>query len=131
VREIEATQALLGPLGAERLFRPSGEGGDLEPGLLSAPVVHTLTNGGYTCVLWNAVPGDWKDPDWVETALRQIAARDWTLLVLHDVAGAAADRLAEFLDRVDARVRPDFPPACVPIRAGEIVGVDMTERLTR
>jgi peptidoglycan-N-acetylglucosamine deacetylase len=71
-------------------------------------------------VLWNAVPGDWKDPDWVETALRQVASNDWTLLVLHDVANAAAARLAEFLDRVEATVRQDFPPACVPIRAGRV-----------
>ena len=83
-------------------------------------------------MLWNAVPGDWKDPEgWVETALRQVAARDWTLLVLHDVANAAADRLSEFLDHVDATVRQDFPPACVPIRAGEVVSVDTTARLTR
>jgi peptidoglycan/xylan/chitin deacetylase (PgdA/CDA1 family) len=120
VREIEATQALLGDLGAERLFRPSGEGGDLEPGLLNARVVDTLVEGGYTCVLWNAVPGDWKDPGWVETALRQVAAQDWTLLVLHDVAGAAASRLVDFLDRVEATIRPDFPPDCVPIREGRI-----------
>jgi hypothetical protein len=121
VREIEATQALLGELGAERLFRPSGEGGDLEPGLLNARVVDTLVAGRYTCVLWNAVPGDWKDPDgWVETALRQVAERDWTLLVLHDVAGAAASRLVDFLDRVEATIRPDFPPDCVPVRSGRI-----------
>jgi peptidoglycan-N-acetylglucosamine deacetylase len=120
VREIEATQALLGDLGSKRLFRPSGEGGDLEPGLLNSRVVDTLVAGGYTCVLWNAVPGDWKDAGWVETALHQVAQRDWTLLVLHDVANAAADRLSEFLDRVEATVRQDFPPACVPIRAGRI-----------
>jgi peptidoglycan-N-acetylglucosamine deacetylase len=70
-------------------------------------------------VLWNAVPGDWKDAGgWVETALRQVAANDWTLLVLHDVAGAAAPRLVDFLDRVEANLRQDFPPACVPIRDG-------------
>jgi peptidoglycan-N-acetylglucosamine deacetylase len=121
VCEIEATQALLGELGSERLFRPSGEGGDLQPGLLNRRVVDTLVKGRYTCVLWNAVPGDWKDPDgWVETALRQVAARDWTVLVLHDVAGAAASRLVDFLDRVEANIRQDFPPACVPIRDGLI-----------
>jgi hypothetical protein len=120
VCEIEATQALLGPLGAERLFRPSGEGGDLEPGLLSPRVIDTLVDGGYTCVLWNAVPGDWKDPGWVETALRQVAERDWTLLVLHDDAGGAAARLEEFLDRAPLRFRQDFPRACVPIRRGVI-----------
>ena len=71
--------------------------------------------GRFTCVLWNAVPGDWTDPGWVETALAQIAAQDWTLLVLHDVDGACADRLDEFLvargrgDRpgLPARLRPD------------------------
>jgi len=121
VCEIEATQALLGELGSERLFRPSGEGGDLEPGLLNPRVVDTLVTGGYTCVLWNAVPGDWKDPEgWVETALRQVATNDWTLLVLHDVAGAAASRLVDFLARVEANIRQDFPPACVPIRDGRI-----------
>ena len=120
-REIEATQALLGGLNPQRLFRPSGEGGDLEPGLLNETIVDTLVAGGYTCVLWNAVPGDWKDPDgWVDAALRQCAAREWTLLVLHDVAGAAAARLGDFLDRVEANIRQDFPPACVPIRDGRL-----------
>jgi len=120
--EIEDAQALLGDLGRERLFRPSGQGGDLEPGLLNAAAVDTLRRGGYTCVLWNAVPRDWEDEHgWVDRALRAVAARDWTLLVLHDVAGAAAARLEAFLDRVDATIRPDFPPDCVPILRGELV----------
>jgi peptidoglycan-N-acetylglucosamine deacetylase len=120
--EIEATQEAIGALAhPDRLFRPSGEGGDLEPGLLNAAAVAALTAGGYTCVLWNAVPGDWKDPyGWVDTALRQLASHEWTLLVLHDVAGAAAARLEDFLDRVAADVVQDFPPDCVPIRAGEV-----------
>jgi peptidoglycan/xylan/chitin deacetylase (PgdA/CDA1 family) len=122
--EIEATQSLLGPLARpEKLFRPSGEGGDLEPGLLNEPAVETLVAGGYTCVLWNAVPRDWEDAQgWVERALRQIDERNWTLLVLHDVAGASADRLEEFLDRADVTFRQDFPAGCVPIRDGQIVG---------
>jgi len=122
--EIEATQALIGPLARpEKLFRPSGEGGDLEPGLLNEPVVDALVDGGYTCVLWNAVPGDWNDPrGWVERALRQIAEHHWTLLVLHDVAGASAARLEEFLDRADVKFRQDFPTDCVPIRDGQIIG---------
>jgi peptidoglycan/xylan/chitin deacetylase (PgdA/CDA1 family) len=128
--EIEATQALLGDLGHERLFRPSGEGGDLEPGLLNDAVVETLVHGGYTCVLWNAVPGDWKTDAWVETALQQVAAREHTLLVLHDVAGAAVSRLVDFLDRVDATIRPDFPPACVPIRAGRVVEHERLRAIT-
>jgi peptidoglycan/xylan/chitin deacetylase (PgdA/CDA1 family) len=129
-REIEATQAELGELAhPDRLFRPSGAGGELEPGLLSRPAVDALVAGGYTCVLWNAVPGDWEDPDgWVDRALDQCARHDWTLLVLHDVAGAAADRLAEFLDRVHGEFRQDFPPGCVPIQRGQVNRVDI-ERL--
>ena len=120
--EIEAVQldALEHP---DKLFRPSGEGGDLEPGLLNRVAVDTLVAGGYTCVLWNAVPGDWEDPNgWVDRALAQIAERDWTLLVLHDVRDAASARLEEFLDRADATFRQDFPRACVPIRRGRISG---------
>jgi hypothetical protein len=106
-----------------KLFRPSGQGGDLEPGLLNEPAVDTLVAGGYTCVLWNAVPRDWEDPDgWVERALRQIEEHSWTLLVLHDVAGASADRLEAFLDRAAVTFRQEFPPGCVPIRDGQIVG---------
>lgn len=119
--EIAAAQTLLGDLGSERLFRPSGAGGDLEPGLLNAVAVDELVRGGYTCVLWNAVPRDWEDEHgWVDRALRAVERRPWTLLVLHDVAGAAAARLEDFLDRVDATIRPDFPPACVPIERGAI-----------
>ena len=121
VAEIAATQDELGPLGAERLFRPSGAGGAIEPGLLSLPAVETLVAGGYTCVLWNSVPGDWESSQWVETAVADIATHEWTLLVLHDIAGACADRLDEFLTRVDASVRHDFPPDCVPIVRGRVV----------
>jgi peptidoglycan/xylan/chitin deacetylase (PgdA/CDA1 family) len=120
--EIAATQEAIGALAhPDRLFRPSGAGGRLEPGLLSSTAVDALVEGDYTCVLWNAVPGDWKDPrGWVERALRECASRDWTLLVLHDVEGAAAERLEAFLDRADLHFRQDFPPGCVPIRRGVI-----------
>jgi peptidoglycan/xylan/chitin deacetylase (PgdA/CDA1 family) len=122
--EIEDAQALLGDLSRpEKLFRPSGAGGDLEPGLLNHTAVGTLIGGGYTCVLWNAVPRDWEDSGgWVDRALRQITEHDWTLLVLHDVQHAAAGRLEEFLDRAEANFRQDFPPGCVPIRDGRLTG---------
>ena len=120
--EIEAAQAELGALAhPDRLFRPSGAGGDLSPGLLSTAAVESLIAGRFTCVLWNAVPGDWNDPrGWVDRALRQISENAWTLLVLHDVAGASAARLEEFLDRAQVNFRQDFPPGCVPIRRGVI-----------
>jgi hypothetical protein len=117
-----ATQESIGSLShPDRLFRPSGAGGELERGLLSPDAVDTLVDGDYTCVLWNAVPGDWKDPTgWVNRALAECASREWTLLVLHDVAGGAAERLEEFLERAPVRFRQDFPRACVPIRRGVI-----------
>jgi peptidoglycan/xylan/chitin deacetylase (PgdA/CDA1 family) len=121
--EIAATQAELGALAHPfRFFRPSGAGGAIEPGLLSAAAVDALVAGQYTCVLWNSVPGDWKSSSWVETALADIASRPWTLLVLHDVDGGCAERLDEFLGRVDADVKQGFPGDCVPIMRGRVMG---------
>lgn len=123
VAEIAATQAELGPLAHQfNLFRPSGAGGAIEPGLLSQAAVDALVAGAYTCVLWNSVPGDWKSSSWVETALEDIATRPWTLLVLHDVAGGCADRLDEFLTRVSATVKQGYPGDCVPIARGRVLG---------
>ena len=123
VAEIAATQAELGALAHPfKFFRPSGAGGAIEPGLLSQDAVDALVAGQYTCVLWNSVPGDWKSSSWVEAALDDIASRDWTCLVLHDVAGGCADRLDEFLTRVDADVKQGFPGDCVPIVGGRVMG---------
>jgi peptidoglycan-N-acetylglucosamine deacetylase len=124
--EIERTQALIGDLAhANRLFRPFGGGGNLDQRLLKPSVVQHLVHGGYTCVLWNAIPRDWDDPEgWIGRALDQCVAQDWTLMVLHDLPTGAMRHLADFLDRVTARgarFRQDFPPGCVPIRCGEIV----------
>ena len=123
VAEIARTQAELGDLVHPfHFFRPSGAGGALEPGLLTPAAVEALVAGAYTCVLWNSVPGDWETSSWVETALEDIASRDWTCLVLHDVSGACADRLDEFLTRVDANVKQGFPGDCVPIVSGRVMG---------
>jgi peptidoglycan/xylan/chitin deacetylase (PgdA/CDA1 family) len=124
--EIERTQALLGPLAhPDRLFRPHG-GGDLGPQLLSPAVLRHLEAGGYTMVLWTAVPGDYRDPDgWVERALDQCAAGPWTLMVLHDLPNGAMRRLPAFLDAVEARggrIRQDFPPGCTPLVRGRATG---------
>jgi peptidoglycan-N-acetylglucosamine deacetylase len=124
--EVAQTQALLGDLaGPERLFRPYGSGGRLDDGLLRPSVVKYLERERYTCVLWNAIPGDWTDPDgWVERALAQCQAQHWTLMVLHDLPTGAMRHLDRFIDRAKeagARFRQDFPPDCVPIRRGERV----------
>ena len=120
--EIGRTQAELGPLAhPDRLFRPHG-GGMAGPQLLSAAAARYLEAGGFTCVLWNAIPRDWADPDgWGETALAQCAARPWSAMVLHDLPTGAMAHLERFLDGVDAaggRLRQDFPPDCTPILRG-------------
>lgn len=125
-REIGRTQRAIGGLAHPmRWFRPFGGGGNLDTRLLKPSVVDHLARNGHSCVLWNAIPRDWDDPDgWVDRALDQCRAQDWTLMVLHDLPSGAMDHLARFLDRAAADgacFRQDFPPQCVPIRCGEIL----------
>jgi len=98
----------------------------LGPRLLSRAAVQHLCDGGYTCVLWNSVPRDWEDPTgWPERALTDLRARDWTLLVLHDIPSGAMRALPDFLARArdaGAELTAELPPACVPIRRGRLVG---------
>jgi peptidoglycan/xylan/chitin deacetylase (PgdA/CDA1 family) len=122
-RDIGRTQDLMGDLvHPAKLFRPFGGGGNLDRRLLSPSVVEFLASGGYTCVLWNAIPRDWDDPDgWVDRALAQCRAQPWTLMVLHDLPTGAMRHLDRFIGAVgDAggRIRQDFPPACLPIVEG-------------
>jgi peptidoglycan/xylan/chitin deacetylase (PgdA/CDA1 family) len=124
--EIGRTQALIGDLAhPARWFRPFGGGGNLDTRLLKPSVVDHLVSHRHSCVLWNAIPRDWDDPDgWVERALGQCRAQDWTLIVLHDLPTGAMSHLDGFLDRAHAagaRLRQDFPPDCLPIREGKIV----------
>lgn len=125
-QEIGRTQDELGDLSMpERYFRPGGGGGILDQRLFSRAAVDFLTSGGFTCVLWNAIPHDWDDPDgWVETALAQCRAQPWSLMVLHDLPTGAMVHLERFIDAVGeagGTIRQDFPPDCVPIVRGEIV----------
>jgi peptidoglycan-N-acetylglucosamine deacetylase len=125
VWEVTRTQAALGTLAhPARWFRPFGGGGHLDRRLLNPAVVALLQREHFSCVLWNAVPRDWEDPEgWVETALAQCAATPWTLLVLHDLPTGAMRQLDRFLDVVGAqggRIRQDFPPDCLPISKGEM-----------
>jgi peptidoglycan-N-acetylglucosamine deacetylase len=126
-REIDLTQDLIGDLAhPDRLFRPFGGGGNLDERLLSDAAVAHLVDRGYTVVTWNAVPGDWRDPQgWVPIALQQCKAEDPALLVLHDLPTGAMAHLERFLDLAiedGARFVLDLPESCVPIRRGEIVG---------
>jgi peptidoglycan-N-acetylglucosamine deacetylase len=125
-REIGRTQALLGTLAhPKKLFRPFGGGGRLGHHLLSERVVAFLERGRYTCVLWNAIPHDWDDPDgWVTRAVAQCREKPWTLMVLHDLPTGAMRHLEAFLDAVrgaGGHIRQDFPPDCVPLADGKTV----------
>jgi peptidoglycan/xylan/chitin deacetylase (PgdA/CDA1 family) len=108
-----------------RLFRPPGGGGELGPSLLHPAVVERLQEGGYNCVLWNSVPGDWHDPQgWPERALKDCATRDWSLVVLHDLPTGAMAHLDSFLLRLREEgfeMTQEFPPECIPIVNGRIV----------
>jgi peptidoglycan/xylan/chitin deacetylase (PgdA/CDA1 family) len=121
--EVVATERLVGDLAEpEPLFRPFGGAGALGPHLLSPAVRDHLIAERYTCVLWNAVPGDFRDPEgWPGTALAQCSAHDETLLVLHDLPNGAMRQLDRFLGHMldlGFRFAQEFPAACVPIRGG-------------
>ena len=121
--EILDAQTLLGDLAhPDRLFRPFGGGGALGPHLLNEEAVDTLKQERMTCVLWNAIPRDFAEPDnWVDRALEQCRAQAWTLLVLHDLPNGAMRHLEPFLRRLraaGATFAQEFPPDCVPMRRG-------------
>jgi len=124
VAEIAETDALLGALhGPDRLFRPNGGGGRLGPHLLNRAAADHLVAHRHTVWLWNAVPGDFRDPEgWVATALAMLRAqRETTLLVLHDLPNGAMRHLDRFLgEAADAGAVFGAPPPedCVPLRHG-------------
>ncbi|MET7246249.1 polysaccharide deacetylase family protein [Methylobacterium sp. EM32] len=124
--EIDRTQELIGDLSHERrFFRPFGGGGLLDKRLLNPEAVDVLVRGGFTCVLWNAIPEDWAQPDgWVERALEQCFSQPEALIVLHDIATGAMNQLDRFLNLArdrGARFTQDFPASCVPIESGRIL----------
>jgi len=126
LREFERTEQALSWLDqAVRLFRPRGGAGKLGSGLLHPAVVERLTAGEYTCVLWNSVPGDFRDPDgWMDRALADCRAREWTLMVLHDGGNGAMRHLDSFLRKLRDEghaFTQEFPPDCTPIVRGKIV----------
>ena len=126
VQEFERAEQALDWLDQpQRLFRPYGRKGKLGHHLLNPAVVEKLCAGGYSCVLWNFVSGDWEDPDgWMARALADCRTRAWSLVVLHDLPSGAMKHLARFLqclkhDGVEITQEP--PPECVPILNGKIV----------
>jgi peptidoglycan/xylan/chitin deacetylase (PgdA/CDA1 family) len=106
--EIRDTQEAIGALAhPHRFFRPFGQGGNLDERLLNLLVVDVLSAQRMSCVLWNAIPGDWKEPDgWVDRALAQCRLQAWTVMVLHEVPPAPDARafgpIAAHSNRVSA-----------------------------
>ena len=104
------------------LFRPYGAGGIIDDRLMSQFGAATLCSAGFTCVLWNVLPGDWRDATgWVDQAVAEIDRLPWSVVVLHDVVDAALPRLDHFLTTMNGREvtwSHEFPDDCTPIRAG-------------
>jgi peptidoglycan/xylan/chitin deacetylase (PgdA/CDA1 family) len=126
LREFEQAEEALSWLAQpQRLFRPFGRGGLLGPHLLQPAVIEKLQAGGYSCVLWNCVPGDWRDPEgWLARALADCRLRDWSLVVLHDLSAAPMVHLERFIGCLQDEgfeLSQEFPAECVPIVAGKIV----------
>jgi peptidoglycan/xylan/chitin deacetylase (PgdA/CDA1 family) len=124
--EFERTeQALAWLRQTQRLFRPYGAGGAIGPHLLHPAVVEKIETRGYTCVLWNSVPGDWRDPEgWVDRALEDCRSRAWSLVVLHDLPTGAMAHLDGFIRQLideGVELTQDYPPDCVPIVDGKVV----------
>jgi peptidoglycan-N-acetylglucosamine deacetylase len=125
LREFEqAEQALAWIEQPRRLFRPPGSG-ELGRHLLQPAIVDRLAAGLYTCVLWNSVPGDYRDPDgWLERAMVDCCSRSWTLMALHDIPNGAMAHLDEFLARLKGggfELTQEFPPDCLPIVEGKVI----------
>jgi peptidoglycan/xylan/chitin deacetylase (PgdA/CDA1 family) len=134
-REIEETQNVIGKFShADKLFRPMGGGGVIGPHLLSRAALQLLQTEKYSCVLWSSVPGDWKDQEgWVDRCMGDVAARDWTVVVLHDIENAALGRLPEFLNRLEemaVELRQDFPEDVVVTRRGDLLRPDVSAIVT-
>lgn len=122
-QEIERTEELIGSLAhAQKFFRPNGGGGKLGPHLLSPRARDYLIERNYSVVLWNSIPEDWKDAEgWAARGLAQIQAQPWSLTVLHDLPSGAMAHLESFIERaraLGAQFVQEFPPECVPLRAG-------------
>lgn len=127
-REIGEAQAMLGDLAHPRkFFRPNGKG-SMGPHLLSPESVDFLVAGGFTLVTWTSAPGDWIAPHrpWLEKALADVEAADWTVLVLHDhCITHMMDTLERFQDEIEKRgveIVQDFPSSCLIVEEGVVTG---------
>ena len=130
--EVTRGQEIIGDLAhPDRLFRPYCNSGELDSRVFKRRHIARLAEDGYSCVLFNALTGDWEDRHgWLARGLAEIESRPWTTLVLHDIAGRSAgngpgamQRLEEFLGLLQAgghEIVQEIDPACMPMWRGEI-----------
>jgi peptidoglycan/xylan/chitin deacetylase (PgdA/CDA1 family) len=127
---LETHREISSLLGNRRLFRPMGGGGEIGPHLLSTASLQALRENRYSCVLWNSVPGDWRDHHgWPVQAAADLARNRWTVMVLHDTSLEAMTHLPQFIGdalSLGTRFRQDFPEGCLPIKDG-IMAVPVSE----
>ncbi len=128
--EVTRAQDLIGDLShPDRYFRPFCNAGIVDHRVFKKEHVARLREGGYTCVMFDAVTRDWEDAEgWIERGLAALDQRPWTNLILHDIAGYpdgntvnAMRHLDRFLDLVaDAghEVVQAFEPRTTPIVRG-------------
>jgi peptidoglycan/xylan/chitin deacetylase (PgdA/CDA1 family) len=129
--EIGNTQRVIADLShPKKLFRPYGNSGLIGPHLLSRAAIAYLLANGFQTVLWNSVPGDWKDAaGWVERCIAQALENEWSVVVLHDIENGCLPRLPELLQRLNdlgVTYEQDFPESVVLTRAGKIVSMSPT-----
>ncbi len=126
--EIDNAQRAIGELShPNKLFRPYGNSGLIGPHLLSRASVDYLLANRFQTVLWNSVPGDWKDAaGWVETCIAQVLENEWSVVVLHDIESGCLPHLPELLQRLNdlgAVFEQDFPESVILTRAGRTVNL--------
>jgi hypothetical protein len=126
--EIDKAQRAIGELAhPNKLFRPYGNSGLIGPHLLSRASIDYLLANRFQTVLWNSVPGDWKDAaGWVETCIAEVLENEWSVIVLHDIEGGCLPRLSELLQRLNdlgAIHEQDFPESVILTRAGRTVNL--------
>jgi peptidoglycan/xylan/chitin deacetylase (PgdA/CDA1 family) len=126
--EIANAQRAIGELShPNKLFRPYGNSGLVGPHLLSRASVDYLLANRFQTVLWNSVPGDWRDAaGWVETCIAQVLEHEWSVVVLHDIESGCLPHLPELLQRLNdlgVVFEQDFPESAILTRAGQTVNL--------
>lgn len=126
--EIATAQRAIGELShPNNLFRPYGNSGLVGRHLLSRAAIGYLLANRIQTVLWNSVPGDWRDAaGWIETCIAQVLENEWSVVVLHDIEGGCLPRLPELLQRLNdlgAVYEQDFPESVILTRAGKTVSL--------